>query len=111
MKIAIPCAGGQLCMHFGHCQQFAFVEVNDDKSIAGVEMIDPPMHAPGVYPRWVKEQGADMVIAGGMGGRAQGMFEQHGVRVLAGAPSAPPEDIVQAWIDETLQLGANACDH
>ena len=52
-----------------------------------------------------------MVIAGGMGGRAQGMFEQHGVKVLAGAPAAPPEEIVKAWLDNSLQLGANTCDH
>jgi len=25
MKIAIPIAGGKLCMHFGHCEQFALI--------------------------------------------------------------------------------------
>lgn len=29
MKIAIPMAGGQLCMHFGHCEQFALVDVDE----------------------------------------------------------------------------------
>lgn len=111
MKIAIPCAEGKLCMHFGHCEHFAFVEVNENKSITGVKLVNPPHHAPGVYPQWVKEQGAVMVIAGGMGGRAQALFEQQGIRVLAGATAAPPEEIVKAWLDNTLQVGANACDH
>jgi len=111
MKIAIPCAGGQLCMHFGHCQQFAFVEVDENKNITGVEMVTPPQHAPGVYPQWVSEQGAAMVIAGGMGGRAKELFEQQGVQVVSGAPAAAPEEIVKAWLDNTLQVGANSCDH
>lgn len=111
MKIAIPCAAGRLCQHFGHCEEFAFVEIGENREISSVEMISPPMHAPGVFPQWVKEQGAELVIAGGMGGRAQGMFQQQGIRVLTGAPAAEPKDIASAWIADNLQLGANACDH
>jgi len=98
-------------MHFGHCQQFAFVDVDQDGNISAIRMVDPPQHAPGVFPQWVKEQGAEMVIAGGMGGRAQGMFEQQGVRVLTGAPADTPEAITRAWLDNRLETGANACDH
>ena len=29
MKIALPLADGKLCMHFGHCEIFAIVEVDD----------------------------------------------------------------------------------
>ncbi len=40
MKIAIPLANGRLAMHFGHCQFFALVEVNDgEKTIMGREDI------------------------------------------------------------------------
>jgi predicted Fe-Mo cluster-binding NifX family protein len=28
MRIAIPMAGGTLCPHFGHCEQFAIVDVD-----------------------------------------------------------------------------------
>ena len=28
MRFAIPLAEGQLCMHFGHCEQFALVDVD-----------------------------------------------------------------------------------
>ena len=34
MRIAIPIVNDRLCMHFGHCEQFALVEVDDgDRSI------------------------------------------------------------------------------
>ena len=29
MKVAIPLAEGKLTAHFGHCQEFALVEVED----------------------------------------------------------------------------------
>ena len=29
MKIAIPTANGKLCQHFGHCEKFVFIEVDE----------------------------------------------------------------------------------
>ncbi len=51
MKFAIPIADGKLTAHFGHCKEFAMVEV-EDKKILGTEMLDPPPHEPGVLPRF-----------------------------------------------------------
>ena len=85
MTLAIPLADGQLTAHFGHCKEFAMVEVEDQK-ILNTEMLDPPPHEPGVLPRWLKEQGTNVVIAGGMGQRAIELFQQAGVQVFVGAP-------------------------
>ena len=112
MKIAIPVADGRLCMHFGHCEQFAVVEVDDTtRTIISTVYVTPPPHEPGVLPRWLHEQGAHLIIAGGMGQRAQSLFAQHGVKVVVGAPAGTPEDIVCAYLAETLEVGQNACDH
>lgn len=112
MKIAIPVVDGKLCMHFGHCEQFAVVEADETtKSVQGVTMLTPPPHEPGVLPRWLHEQGANAIIAGGMGQRAQALFEQNGVQVVVGAPSDEPEALVSAWLNGSLQSGANVCDH
>ncbi len=112
MKIAIPTAEGKLCLHFGHCQEFALLEVDTEaKKILSKQMLPPPPHEPGVLPRWLSEQGVNLVIAGGMGARAQGFFSQFGIDVLVGAPVDEPEAVVQAWLDGTLQLGGNVCDH
>ncbi|MFW5775576.1 MAG: NifB/NifX family molybdenum-iron cluster-binding protein, partial [Chitinivibrionales bacterium] len=69
MRIAIPVAQGKLCMHFGHCQVFSLITVEKDQIVATEELVPPP-HEPGILPRWLKEQNADIIIAGGMGGRA-----------------------------------------
>jgi len=110
MKFAIPIAEGKLTAHFGHCKEFAMVEVQDNH-ILNKEMLDPPPHEPGVLPRWLKEQGANVVIAGGMGQRAIELFKQAGIEVLVGAPVDEPEALVNSYLSQTLATGGNVCDH
>jgi predicted Fe-Mo cluster-binding NifX family protein len=99
-------------MHFGHCEQFAFVTVDkDSKNITAKEMLTPPPHEPGVLPKWAADNGANLIIAGGMGPRAQQLFEQNNVKVVIGAPAESPENLVTAWLNGTLQSGQNVCDH
>ena len=112
MKIAIPTANGKLCLHFGHCEVFTFIEVNEEtKSIVKKEEIIPPEHQPGIIPPWVKDQGAHLVIAGGMGGRAQQLFAEYGINLITGALAETPEKVAQDFLNGTLQTGINACDH
>jgi predicted Fe-Mo cluster-binding NifX family protein len=112
MRIAIPTAEGRLCSHFGHCEQFAFIDVDEKtKAIVDRRMLTPPPHEPGVIPRWVAAQGATLVLAGGMGGRAQDLFAQRGIAVVTGAPCLPPEELVGQYCAGTLQTGANGCSH
>jgi len=112
MKIAIPLAGGKLAMHFGHCERFALVDVNPtEKQILKREDIEAPPHEPGLLPKWLAERGVNMIIAGGMGQRAQGLFVEHGIQVIVGAPTDTPERLVGDYLAETLQAGENVCDH
>lgn len=112
MKIAVPIVNGKLCMHFGHCQQFAIVNVDmENRVIKSTDYLDPPPHEPGVLPRWLSEQGANCIISGGMGGRAQDLFEQMGIKVITGAPSEEPEKVVEDFINDKLETGVNACNH
>ena len=112
MKIAIPLAAGRLAMHFGHCETFTILDVDEQtKKITGMVSLDPPAHQPGVLPAWLGEQGADVIIAGGMGQRAQQLFAQHGIDVIVGAPAEEPEQLVTAYLSGTLQAGDNICDH
>jgi len=112
MKIAIPLAGGKLAMHFGHCEHFALVDVDlAEKKILKREDIEAPPHVPGLLPKWLAERGADMIIAGGMGQRAQGLFVEHGIQVIVGAPADTPERLVGDYLAGRLKAGENICDH
>jgi len=112
MKFAIPTAEGKLCQHFGHCEKFVFIEVDEaSKTIISNEAVVGPDHVPGILPPWVAQQGATVILAGGMGGRAQELFAQQGVKVISGCPSEAPEKIVMDYLNGTLTTGVNGCDH
>ena len=112
MKVAIPVAAGQLCPHFGHCEQFAMFDIDENaKSVAKMELHTPPPHEPGVLPRWLSEMGATTIIAGGMGMRAQQLFQQNGIKVIIGAGSGDPQATVEAYLAGSLTTGENLCDH
>jgi len=112
MKIAIPVEAGRVSMHFGHCREFVVYEVDEaGKTILGKTSHTPPPHEPGVLPRWLHELGADVIITGGMGPRAQQLFAQNGIEVVLGSPADAPEHIAAAYLNGALQLGENTCDH
>lgn len=106
--IAIPVTEGVLSQHFGHCEQFYFARVNDVE-ILEEKLVTPPVHEPGLYPKWVKEQGADTVIAGGMGKKACDLFAQNGVNTFTGAQSQAPAAVVKSFLDKTIVFAQNTC--
>ncbi len=112
MKIAIPTEQGKLCMHFGHCGQFTLLTIGPDgKTVTDRQYLTPPPHEPGVLPRWLREQGASVVIAGGMGQRAQSLFAENGIKVIVGASASDPERLAEQYLAGTLVSGVNVCDH
>ena len=112
MKIAIPVEAGRVSMHFGHCTEFAIYDVDDaNRAIRGTETHTPPPHEPGVLPQWLHELGANVIITGGMGPRAQQLFGQNGIEVVLGCPADAPENVATAYLNGTLRTGTNICDH
>ncbi len=108
---AVPTENGLLCAHFGHCEKFTLVEAGDGGEPAVKEVVDAPPHEPGLLPRWLADKGVKTVIAGGMGARAQQIFEESGVKVVCGAPALEPLQVVKQYINGTLDVGDNVCDH
>ncbi len=112
MKYAVPVSKGTLCAHFGHCEQFAIIDTDDKKkTIVKVDHLTPPPHEPGVLPAWLAKQGVVVVIAGGMGMRAQELFSQNRIKVVVGAAGTDPKKVVLDYMQGTLTVGDNVCDH
>lgn len=110
MKIAIPSAEGRLCGHFGHCENFTFVEVNPEtKEIMSIETKIPEDGISCQSAHWISEQGVSVVLAGGMGGRPLAIFAQSGVEVIAGCPELEIKEIVNAYLQNSLEVGENSC--
>jgi len=111
MKIAIPSHDEKLCLHFGHCEVFVIVDVDERNTILRMENKVPPPHEPGLLPKWLREMGVDVVIAGGMGQRAQNLFAENSIKVVVGAPPETLKTIIEKFLNGTLETGANTCDH
>jgi ATP-binding protein involved in chromosome partitioning len=111
-KCAVPVSGGIVSQHFGHCEQFALIEVDGDKKqILKKEMVNSPGHEPGILPTWLAEKGVSLVISGGMGSRAQGLFQQNKIGVITGIMESDPEKAVLSYLKGALATGSNICDH
>lgn len=107
---AIPTIEKQLCAHFGHCDQFAIVETEQQK-IKNIEYHTPPVHQPGTYPRFLAEKGVSTIISGGMGGKAQDIFAENNIEVFMGIKSEDPVTLVEQYLNDQLKSGENLCDH
>jgi predicted Fe-Mo cluster-binding NifX family protein len=108
-RFAIPIADGILSMHFGHAKEFAIIDA-DGKIIRNKKILNPPPHAPGVLPKWLHDMGVNVIIAGGMGAQAIQLFGQNGIHVQTGAPTLPPETLVEHYLNQTLLTAKNTCD-
>jgi ATP-binding protein involved in chromosome partitioning len=112
MRIAIPVFEGKLSQHFGHCDTFAILDTDGDSGrIVRRKDVTPPPHEPGALPKWLHGEGVNVIIASGMGQRAQQLFAQNQIEVVVGAPAETPENLVSAYLGNTLRTGDNLCDH
>ena len=109
-KIAVPVVGGMLSSHFGHCEEFLFATV-ENGAVTKTENLIPPPHEPGVIPNWLAQQGATVVLVGGMGERAQEILQSRGVAVVCGVQPDKPLEIINRYLARNLTVGGNACNH
>ena len=112
MRFAIPVSGGVISPHFGHCEQFALIDVDEaKKAIVRKRLVASPGHEPGLLPVWLAEQGASIIMAGGMGSRAQALFQENHIDDIIGVMESDPEKAVLNYLSGNLATGDNICDH
>ncbi len=95
--------------HFGRCPFFTVVNIEGNE-IINVESVENPYfnaHSPGQVPSFIKELGADVMLAGGMGRRAISIFDNFGIRCSSGAAGSV-RSAVNHYIAGNLP-GASPC--
>ena len=93
--------------HFGRCPAYILVDLEED-DVKSINSIDNPFfegHKPGMVPRFIHEQGVNVMISGGMGRRAIEFFEQFGVGVATGA-QGDVQIALQAYLEGKLNEAA-----
>jgi predicted Fe-Mo cluster-binding NifX family protein len=110
MKIAVPMENGRFSAHFGGASHFGLFEVDEaSRTIVSASVAVPPPHERGAFPTWLKEQGAHVILAGGMGPRAVQIFQHHGIRTVLGIEGGEPQTLVRAYLDGTLVATGEGC--
>ena len=92
MRIAVSADNKQgldsvVSPHFGRCPHYILVDV-EGNDVTGIQEVDSPFyghHQPGQVPGFIHSLGADVMLAGGMGGRAIMFFQQYGIEGVTGA--------------------------
>ncbi|HOG48274.1 MAG TPA: NifB/NifX family molybdenum-iron cluster-binding protein [Anaerolineae bacterium] len=95
--------------HFGRCPYYALVDV-EGREVKALRTVANPFygnHQPGQVPGFIHQQGADVMLTGGMGGRAVAFFEQFGIEPVTGA-SGTVRCALEAYLGGQLH-GAAPC--
>ncbi len=81
--------------HFGKCAYYLFANIKEG-NVEDFYIISNPYkdnHEPGVVPKFIHKEGADIMVSGGMGPKAQGFFNQFGIKVITGLSGKVDENI------------------
>jgi len=100
----------EVSQHFGRCRYYIFVDL-DGEEVKEVRAVHNPFYyehgQPGQVPEFIYDQGAKVIIAGGMGPRAIDFFRQLGVRPITGA-SGTVREVLEAYLRGKL-AGLEPC--
>ena len=96
--------------HFGRCPYFILVDVEDGE-VQAVQSVNNPFvngHQPGQVPAFIQEQKAQVMLSGGMGGRAIQFFNVSGIKAATGA-SGTVRQSLERYFGGAL-VDASPCD-
>ena len=87
----------EISRHFGRCSHYVILEAEEEEVKQPVKVIANPYATahgqPGQVPSFLKEQGIEIIIAGGMGPRAVEFFDQYGIKVVTGTSGKVKEGV------------------
>ena len=110
MKIAVTYEAGLIYQHFGHTAAFKLYEVENGDVVAS-RVIETEGHGHGALAGFLKAQGVDTLICGGIGAGAQLALAEAGIKLYGGV-RGDADDAVQDLLCGNLRYNPNVrCDH
>lgn len=110
MKIAVSYEDGMVYQHFGHTTKFKIYDVQGGE-IVGSNVVDTNGSGHGALAGFLRAQGVDTLICGGIGGGARDALASAGIRLFGGV-SGSADNAVKALIAGTLSSNPNiTCSH
>lgn len=107
MKIAVSTDNGMVSAHFGRCPEFSIFTIENNE-IINKEVKENPGHVPGKIPEFLNNLGAGVIIAGGMGYKAQQILADMNIIPVMGV-EGPVDEIVKLFVEGSLVSGESMC--
>lgn len=107
MLIAIATDGGYVSPHFGRCQVYTLVDI-ENGHIVKREQVANPGHEPGAIPEFLNKKGVKKIVCGGIGARATELFAQYGIEIIAGVDGTV-EHVIGSLAKGMLTGGESLC--
>ena len=110
MKIAVTYEAGLIFQHFGHTAQFKIYEIEKD-CVVSSQVIDTNGHGHGALAGFLKEQGVQVLICGGIGGGAQLALAEAGIMLYGGVRGDADEAVEALLAGQLVYNPCVRCDH
>lgn len=111
MKIALPTRDGNIDDHFGHCDHYTLMTVQDG-AIASEEAMDSPIGCgckSGIAPV-LAEKGVKVMLAGNIGQGAINVLAQSGIQVIRGC-SGDVRTVAEKYLAGEIKDQLIVCNH
>lgn len=110
MKIAVTYENEMVFQHFGHTEKFKIYTVENDE-ICDMSIVNTNGSGHGALATFLKENGVNVLICGGIGGGAQNALNEAGIEWFGGVKGDCNSAVI-AYLTGKLQYDPEAkCDH
>ncbi len=109
MIVAVATENLMVAQHFGRCPHYTLFKL-ENGAVSEEKVVPNPGHEPGYLPGFLAQIGVKCIIAGGMGPRAQSLFEDSSIETYTGI-SGPVNEAINAYLAGTLESGISGCEH
>ena len=110
MKIAVTYEAGLIFQHFGHTAQFKIYEIEKDE-VATAQVVDTDGYGHGALAGFLKAQGVNVLICGGIGGGAQMALAEAGIQLFGGVSGDADEAVEALLAGELVYNPCVRCSH
>lgn len=111
MIVAVPYLQGEVNAHFGSTQAFLVAETADGKvERTSLYEVQGMQHNHSGIAGFLKEQGVEVILAGGMGAPMQQALKMQGFKLFCGV-HGPAVEAVEAFLRGDIVQSESTCGH
>lgn len=110
MKIAVTYENGLVFQHFGRTECFKVYEIEDGR-VQAAALLNPNGNGHGALAGFLKQNGVDTLICGGIGAGAQEALAKADIRLYGGVTGDADKAVSDLLADRLAYNPEVACNH